>query len=490
MDNSPESNHRELLVKIARRAMLERGLAADFPAQVIREVSAVKEPLPDTTPPVRGLQGLPWCSIDNDSSEDLDQLTAAEAQKDGSVKIFVAIADVDAIVNKHTAMDGFAGVNTLSVYTPAVIFPMLPEKLSTDLTSLKFDSERAAVIMEMTVDTTGEIIAGDVYRAVVKNKAKLAYNRTAAWLDSGAPAPHEVSSVKGLEENLRLQAQTAKLMKGLRQKNGSLSLDTFETTPVFEGNEVRAIVAEVQNTAKDIIQDFMIGANGTSARFLEKKKFPSIRRVVHKPKNWGRIIELAGARGYSLPADPDAVSLENFLKEQKSKDPEHFQDLSLSVIKLLGPGEYCMQAPGAASDGHFSLAVKDYTHSTAPNRRYSDLLTQRLLKAAMTGEAVPYKNEELAAFAARCTQKEDDAKKVERQLDKSVAALLLAPMAGMEFDSIVTGASDKGTWVRITAPHAEGRLISGTTGFKVGDHARVKLVRTDVEKGFIDFERI
>jgi exoribonuclease-2 len=470
--------------------MLDRGLAVDFPAQVIKEVSAIKEPQPAANPPVRDLLSLPWCSIDNDSSEDLDQLTAAEAQKDGSIKIFVAIADVDSIVNKHTAMDGFAGVNTLSVYTPAVIFPMLPEKLSTDLTSLKLERERAAVIKEMTVDTTGNIISGDVYRAVVKNKAKLAYNRTAVWLDSGAPAPYEVSAVKGLEQNLRLQAQTAKLMKELRHKNGSLSLDTFETTPVFEGNEVKTIVSEVQNTAKDIIQDFMIGANGTSARFLESKKFPSIRRVVHKPKNWGRIVELAGARGHLLPADPDAVSLEAFLKEQKAKDPEHFQDLSLSVIKLLGPGEYCMQAPGTTSDGHFSLAVKDYTHSTAPNRRYSDLLTQRLLKAAMTGEEVPYTNEELTEFAARCTQKEDDAKKVERQLDKSVAALLLAPMEGREFDSIVTGASDKGTWVRIMEPHAEGRLLSGTAGLKVGDRARVKLVRTDVERGYIDFEKI
>jgi len=279
-------------------------------------------------------------------------------------------------------------------------------------------------------------------------------------------------------------------MKWLRRKNGSLSLDTFEINPVFEGDEVKAIEAETHNMAKDIIEDFMIGANGVAARFLVSKNFPSIRRVVRTPKNWGRIVELAHARGFLLPINPDAVPLETFLTEQKQKDPEHFQDLSLSVIKLLGPGEYVMDLPGESAEGHFSLAVKDYTHSTAPNRRYSDLLTQRLLKAAIAGAAVPYKTDELAAYALRCTQKEDDAKKVERQLDKSVAALLLSSMIGMEFDSIVTGASDKGTWVRIMTPHAEGRLMSGEAGLKVGDGARVKLIRTDVENGYIDFAKV
>jgi exoribonuclease-2 len=490
LNGTQQGGHRQQLAAIARRAMLSRGLAADFPAQVMKETADIKETPPAVSARFRDMGELPWCSIDNDTSEDLDQLTAARAQKDGSVKVFVAIADVDATVSKNTAIDGFAAVNTLSVYTPAIIFPMLPEKLSTDLTSLKFGRERAAVIMEMTVAQTGEVTGGDVYQALVKNKAKLAYNSTAAWLENSAPAPKEVTSVNGLEENIRLQAQTAKKMKWLRRKNGSLSLDTFEINPVFEGDEVKAIEAETHNMAKDIIEDFMIGANGVAARFLVSKNFPSIRRVVRTPKNWGRIVELAHARGFLLPINPDAVPLETFLTEQKQKDPEHFQDLSLSVIKLLGPGEYVMDLPGESAEGHFSLAVKDYTHSTAPNRRYSDLLTQRLLKAAIAGAAVPYKTDELAAYALRCTQKEDDAKKVERQLDKSVAALLLSSMIGMEFDSIVTGASDKGTWVRIMTPHAEGRLMSGEAGLKVGDGARVKLIRTDVENGYIDFAKV
>lgn len=490
MDNSPAINHRQLLIKIARRAMIDRGLAADFPAQVMEEISHINEARLVPDPSVVDLKYLPWCSIDNDSSEDLDQLTAAEAQKNGTVKVFVAIADVDIIAPKNTPLDGFAAVNTLSVYTPAVIFPMLPEKLSTDVTSLKFGRERYAMIMEMTVAPGGEVVSGNVYRAAVVNRAKLAYNATAAWLDGKAAVPENVAAVPGLAENIRLQASTARSMKALRHTHGALSLDTFETSPVFHGDEISRIAAEEPNTAKDIIQDFMIGANGVSARFLVSKNFPSIRRVVHTPKDWGRIVELARGRGYSLPDNPDAKPLEDFLTEQKKKDPDSFQDLSLSVIKLLGPGEYCMEVPGAPSDGHFSLAVKDYTHSTAPNRRYSDLLTQRLLKAAVSGGKVPYGTQELQAFAARCTLKENDAKKVERQLDKSAAALLLSTMAGSEFDAVVTGASDKGTWVRITSPHAEGRLMSGTQGLKVGDRTRVRLTRTDVENGFIDFEKV
>ena len=470
--------------------MLERGLAVDFPEQVMAEINHINEVRPVTDTSVIDLKYLPWCSIDNDSSEDLDQITAAEAQKDGSVKVFVAIEDVDTIASKNTPLDGFAAVNTLSVYTPAVIFPMLPEKLSTDLTSLKLGRERYAMVMEMTIAPSGETTSGNVYRALVINKAKLAYNSTALWLDGKAPVPQNTASVAGLAENIRLQAETAKKMKALRHLNGALSLDTFEANPIFHGDEISEIEAEKQNTAKDIIEDFMIGANGVTARFLEEKNFPSIRRVVHTPKNWGRIVELAHAKGFLLPDNPDAKPLEDFLTQQKKYDPEHFQNLSLSVIKLLGPGEYCMEIPGEKTDGHFSLAVKDYTHSTAPNRRYCDLLTQRLLKAAISGAPVPYKTEELQSFAAHCTQKENDVKKVERQLDKSAAALLLSAMIGSEFDAIVTGASDKGTWVRINNPHTEGRLMSGAQGLKVGDRAKVKLVRTDVENGFIDFAKI
>ncbi len=409
---------------------------------------------------------------------------------DGATKILVAIADVDAVVKKRSALDDHARQNTTSVYTVAETFPMLPEKLSTDLTSLSYESDRLAIVIEMVIAGDGSLQSSDLYGAMVRNHAKLAYNSVAGWLESNGPMPKGIGAVSGLDENLRLQDHMAQKLKTFRHLNGALDLETIEARPVFDGDELKDLEAETRNRAKDIIEDFMIAANGVTARYLASKKFPSLRRVVRIPKRWDRIVELATERGSTLPKEPDSKALEQFLVSAKAADPLRFPDLSLSVIKLLGAGEYVVELPGGSVPGHFGLAVKDYAHSTAPNRRYPDLITQRLLKAAVAGRSLPYENDELEALAKHCTEEEDAAKKVERQVTKSAAAMLLESRIGEQFDAIVTGASDKGTWVRILHPPIEGRLESGFEGMDVGRGLRVQLVRTDVEQGYIDFKKV
>jgi exoribonuclease-2 len=397
---------------------------------------------------------------------------------------------VDALVTKRSALDDHARQNTTSVYTVAETFPMLPERLSTDLTSLNRASDRLAIVIEMVLAADGSLRSSDLYRATVRSRAKLAYRSVAAWLDGSGPMPQGIGAVAGLDENLRLQDRVAQTLKALRHRNGALDLETIEARPVFHGDEIKDLEADTRNRAKDIIEDFMIAANGVTARYLAAKKYPSLRRVVRIPKRWDRIVELAAEHGASLPKDPDAKALDRFLVAAKAADPLRFPDLSLSVIKLLGAGEYVVERPGGSAAGHFGLAVKDYAHSTAPNRRYPDLITQRLLKAAVAGRALPYQNDELAALATHCTEAEDAAKKVERQVTKSAAALLLETRLGEQFDAIITGASAKGTWVRLLHPPVEGRLESGVEGLDVGHRLRVQLVRTDVERGFIDFTRV
>ncbi len=470
--------------------MLERGLVPDFPLQAIAELDEIHGPATRTGGSTRDLRNLLWCSIDNDDSRDLDQLTVAEALPNGAAKIFVAIADVDVIVKKQSALDHHAQQNTSSVYTAAGIFPMLPEKLSTDFTSLNYGSDRLAIVVEIVLTGDGSIQSSSINGATVRNRAKLAYNSVALWLEGNGPIPQEIETVKGLAENLRLQDRLAQKLKTLRHLHGALDLETVEARPVFDGDKLKALEAEKKNRAKEIIEDFMIAANGVTARYLAAKKFPSLRRVVRTPKRWDRIMELAAERGVVLPKGPDAKALEQFLVSAKAADPLRFPDLSLSVIKLLGPGEYAVQLSGDSAFGHFGLAVKDYTHSTAPNRRYPDLITQRLLKAAMAGGSLPYENDELAALAKHCTEKEDAVKKVERQVTKSAAAMLLESRIGEQFDAIVTGASNKGTWVRLLHPPIEGRLESGFEGMDVGHGLRVQLVSTNVERGFIDFKRV
>ena len=490
MTDTDGKQHRSILQRIAHRAMLERGLVPDFPPQALSELDGIHGPATRTEGSTRDLRNLRWCSIDNNDSRDLDQLTVAEALPDGAVRILVAIADVDALVKKRSALDEHAQQNTTSVYTVAETFPMLPEKLSTDFTSLNYESDRLAIVVETVFAGDGSLQSSDLYGATVRNHAKLAYNRIAGWLEGNGPMPQGIGTVSGLDDNLRLQDHVARKLKALRHLHGALDLETLEARPVFDGDAIKDLEAEKRNRAKDLIEDFMIAANGVAARYLASKQSPSLRRVVRTPKRWGRIVELAAERGSTLPKEPDAKALDQFLVSSKAADPLRFPDLSLSVIKLLGAGEYVVQLPGGSTAGHFGLAVKDYAHSTAPNRRYPDLITQRLLKAAMAGRPLPYENDELAALAKHCTEEEDAAKKVERQVTKSAAAILLESKIGGQFDALVTGASDKGTWVRLLNPPIEGRLESGFEGMDVGHRLRVQLVRTDVERGYIDFKRV
>jgi len=489
-DNINDRQHRSILRRIARRAMLERGLLPEFSLQARAELDGIRGPAIRAEQSTRDLQNLIWCSIDNDASRDLDQLTVAEAMPGGAVKILVAIADVDALVKKQSALDDHARHNTTSVYTAAEIFPMLPEKLSTDLTSLNYEADRLAIVVEMIIAEDGSLQGSDLYSATVRNRAKLAYNSVADWLEGSGPMPQVIGMVDGLDENLRLQDRAAQKLKALRHVHGALNLETIEARPVFDGDELKDLEAERKNRAKEIIEDFMIAANGVAARYLASKMFPSLRRVVRTPKRWDRIIELASDHGFTLPQKPDSKALEQFLISAKAADPLRFPDLSLTVIKLMGAGEYVVELPGGSATGHFGLAVRDYAHSTAPNRRYPDLITQRLLKAALAGSSLPYKNDELQALAQHCTEEEDAAKKVERQVGKSAAAMLLESRIGERFAAIVTGASDKGTWVRLLHPPIEGRLVSGFGGMDVGHRLRVELIHTDVERGYIDFKSV
>ena len=490
MNKSPESpRQRTDLTRIARQAMVEHGLLPDFSPAALQQVAAL-----DGAPTRRGRQGardltaLPWCSIDNDDSRDLDQLTVAEEMEGGRTRVMVAIADVDALVGEGSPVDDHARHNTTSVYTGPCIFPMLPERLSTDLTSLNPDQPRQALVVEMVV-RAGSVERSTVSVARVLNHAQLAYDPVAAWLEGEGPLPEPAAAVAGLEANLRLQDRVAQELRRERHENGALDLETIEARPVFDGEAIRDLHEERPNRAKELIEDFMIAANGATARFLGDRGIASLRRVVRAPERWQRIVAVAAEHGARLPPEPDGRALQQFLVRRREADPQRFPDLSLVIVKLMGPGEYVAEVPGREAPGHFGLAVHDYTHSTAPNRRFPDLITQRLLKAALAGARPPYPVDELAALAIHCTQQEDAANKVERQVKKSSAALLLGGRLGERFEAVVTGASPKGTWVRVFHPPVEGKLVRGGAGLEVGQMARVKLVRTDVERGFIDFVR-
>jgi len=457
--------------------MIERGLAPDFTPAALAELAAIHGPAPGTAS-ARDLRNMLWCSIDNDDSRDLDQLSVAEAMPDGNVKLLVAVADVSALLRQGSALDTHARTNTTSVYTAGQIFPMLPEKLSTDLTSLGFNADRAAIVIEMTFDRDGVLGTSGIYPAVVRNHAKLAYNSVAAWLEGHGPMPRPLGAVPGLDENLRMQYRVTETLRARRHKRGALSLQTIQPRPVFFGDNLHDLQAEESNVAKSLIEELMVASNGVTARFLAGKKFPSIRRVVRTPQKWDRIVEVAQERGTSLPSEPDGRALEQFLVASRDKDPASFPELSLTVIKLMGRGEYVVEFPGGDAPGHFA---------TAPNRRFPDLLIQRLLKAALAGSPPPYGNDDLTGLARHCTDQEDAAKKVERQVVKSAGAILLAPRIGETFDAMVTGASAEVNWVRILTPPVEGRLGGGGAGLKVGERLRVKLVHTDVERGHIDF---
>jgi exoribonuclease II len=484
-----EQNGRDELRAIAHKAMTDRGLEPDFPADVIQQLNGIPSAARDPDPAIRDLRALLWCSIDNDSSRDLDQLTVAERLTAGRVKILVAVADVDAIVKPVSPIDRHARTNTTSVYTAAEIFPMLPERLSTDLTSLGEGQDRLAIVIETGVDADGSIQEQQVYRALVNNHAKLAYRTVAAWLDGKDKMPEKLAKTQGLDEQLRMQDQIAQALRSVRYVHGALNLETIEPELVLTDGQVVDMRLERKNRAQELIEDLMIAANGVAARFLEKRGSPALRRVVRTPERWDRIQKLAEECADRLPAAPDSKALAAFLARRRQLDPLRFPDLSLTIVKLLGAGEYVVQLPGQESAGHFALAVQEYSHSTAPNRRFPDLITQRLLKAALAGGKPPYDPVELTSLATHCTEQENAAKKVERQVRKSAAAQFLAGRIGETFDALVTGASEKGTWVRLLTPPVEGKLMSGHEGVDVGDQIKVQLIGLSIERGFIDFAR-
>ena len=484
-----DRSDRARLRAIAFAAMRERGLDPDFPPAALAEVRALDGPPDADGEPTRDLRSLLWCSIDNDDSRDLDQLTVAAPSRDGAVTIKVAIADVDAAVPKNSPVDRHAALNTTSVYTPAVIFPMLPERLSTDLTSLKDREDRLSVVVEFVVSRSGELSDSTMYRARVHNHAKLTYNAVGAWLAGEGPLPPAAAATPGLDALLRMQDDVAQALRRVRYERGALDFETLDLHTEFDGDALRELKAETPNRARLLIENLMIAANGVTAGFLDRQGYPLLRRVVRSPERWDRIRALAEMEGDALPEVADSKALAEFLARRKAAAPDTFPDLSRTVIKLLGSGEYVVDPPGEEPPGHFGLAVRDYTHSTAPNRRFPDLITQRLVKAALAGQAAPYTIDELERLASHCTIQEDAANKVERQVRKAAAALLVQSRIGDVFDAFVTGSSSKGTWARVGTPPIEGKIVRGDRDLDVGDPVRVRLVDVDVERGYIDFER-
>jgi VacB/RNase II family 3'-5' exoribonuclease len=477
------------LAAMAEQIMLEHGFDPQFPASAQQQLSTIKQPaLAGPSKDVRDLRDLLWSSIDNDTSRDLDQIEFVEPISEaGAVKVMVGIADVDVFVPKSSPIDEHAARETTTVYTGVCNFPMLPEELSTGASSLLEREDRLAVVIEFVTTADGNVSSGTVYRAIVKNKAQLTYGAVDAWLRGTSKAPPKVEASSELQEQLRSQDRVAQALRKQRLLQGALNIDTHEVHPVLLNQQVVDIQKQEKNRATDLIEDLMIAANGVVARRLENVS--SLRRIVKTPARWDRIVQLAAASGESLPAQPNSKALNDFLLKRKSADPDHFQDLSLAVIKLIGPGEYVLERPGDPEQGHFGLAVQDYTHSTAPNRRFADIVTQRLLKAQMTGSPAPYSDAELSTIAQNCTLKEDAARKVEREMSKRLAAVLMSQRIGETFPAIVTGVTPRGTFVRVLNPHVEGLLAQGYQGVDVGDKMRVKLTRTDVQHGYIDFVR-
>ena len=478
------------LQAVAKQVMGQHGFQPDFAPAVQQQLTEMRAhpPALAASATVRDLRNLLWSSIDNDTSRDLDQIEVAERLSNGNVKVLIGIADVDGFVPKLTAIDQHAARETTTVYAGIRIFPMLPEELSTGKTSLLESQDRLSVVIEFVVDGEGHVTSSNVYRALVRNHAQLQYNSVGAWLEGTAAAPPKIAASADLQAQLQLQSEVAQKLKSRRFENGALNLQTDELHPLVLNGQVVDVVKQQRNHATELIEDFMIAANGVVARMLEKVS--SLRRIVKQPERWDRIVQLAAAHGEKLPPEPDSKALNDLLIKRRAADPDHFADLSLTVIKLIGPGEYVLERPGDPATGHFGLAVQDYTHSTAPNRRFPDLVTQRLVKAMLAGRANPYSDNELSAIAANCTEKGDAERKVEREMSKRLAAVAMQSRIGATFDAIVTGAAAKGTFVRIFQPRVEGLLAQGQLGLDVGDKLRVKLIRVDVQRGFIDFARV
>lgn len=469
--------------------MIDRDFIPDFSRSVKNEVSRLRKDPPLDKSSVN-LRKLPWVSIDNDDTRDIDQVSHASADRNGAIRLWVGIADVDWLVNLDSAIDRHAAHNTTTVYTPAHNFLMLPAELCMDRTSLVEGDDRMGIVMEMVVEQDGSLSWESVYPAQIRNHSKLAYDSVSSWLDGEIDSLDGVTDRAEIVESLRLQDEAANRLYLHRHALGALDLETIEPHAIIQSDEVVDLVEQVRNRGRLIIENLMIAANGITTRFLEQKGFPTFRRVVRKPKRWSRIMSIAEDRGWKLPPEPESKALDEFLLAERDRDPVGFPDLSLSIVKLIGSGEYAVEIPGGEEIGHFGLAVQDYSHSTAPNRRFPDLVTHRLVKSAMSGDPPLYSTDRLRQLAGRCTEMEDEAKKVERRVRKSASALLLRRRIGKQFDGIVTGASDKGTWVRIFHPPAEGKLVRGEEGLDVGDRVRVKLIRADVDRGYIDFARV
>jgi exoribonuclease-2 len=480
------------LTALARRALIEEDLATDFPPPVAEAAASLDERrvISGAASAVKDLRSLVWSSIDNETSRDLDQVEYAEKLPDGDIRLLVGIADVDEFVPKDSPVDAFAARNTLSIYAGSHVFPMLPERLSNDLTSLLAGFDRLAVVTEIIINQNGSVETIDIFRALLRNYAKLTYEETGAWLEGKGAMPAAAAKLAGMEAQLRLQYEAALRLREFRKRKGALEFETVEAKPVIENDRIVDLKIEQRNAARDIIESFMVTANVGMAEFLEQRGVISLRRVVRTPERWSRIVEIAEAFGEALPDAPDSFALAGFLARRKAADAVHYPDLSLSIIKLLGASEYVVQAAGEQADGHFGLAVSDYTHSTAPNRRYADLIVQRLVKATLAGKASPYDFAELSLIADHCNERESAARKVERRIRKTIAAAVMATRTGETFAAIVTGATAKGTFARILNPPVDGRIVKGEAGLQVGEKIHVRLLKTEPERGFIDFARV
>jgi len=478
------------LQAVAKQVMQRNGFDPEFPAAAQQQLAQLRAnpPLVTASGAVRDLRDRLWSSIDNDTSRDLDQIEVAERLPSGGTKVLIGIADVDAYVSKNSPIDQYAAKETTTVYTGVRNFSMLPEELSTGLTSLLEGADKLSMITEYVVSSDGHVTSSDIYRALVRNKAQLTYNAVGAWLENRGEAPPKVAASPELQAQLKLQDQAAQALRTQRYLQGALDIDTEEVRPVVLNEQVVDVVRQERNHATDLIEDFMVAANGVVARKLEAVS--SLRRIVKTPERWDRIVQLAGTLGGHLPAQPDSKALNDFLQARKASDPDHFADLSLAVIKLMGPGEYILERPGDTETGHFGLAVQDYTHSTAPNRRFADLVTQRILKALIANQPPAYNDDELSTIAANCTAKGNASRKVEREMTKRMSAIAMSNRIGQVFDAIVTGVNVHGSFVRVLNPRVDGMLTSGQQGVDVGDKLRVKLVRTDVNQGYIDFARV
>ena len=479
------------LVRDAHELMRERGLEPVIPDPAEREVRSLPA-LPDTHgQQISDLRHLLWSSIDNPESRDLDQVEYAERLDDGDIRLLIGISNVAARVARDSAIDRHARTNTVTVYTGVAVFPMLPERLSTDLTSLNQAEDRLAVVIELHISPSGNVLRSNVFRAWLHNHSKLDYETVGAWLERDGGRVGELSRDTALEQQVRWQAEAAQRMEQRRSRAGALNFESVEARPVVRDGRVVDIALVQANRARELIENLMVAANIAMAAFLVEHNVPAIRRVVRTPKRWDRIVEIAAGLGDRLPAQPDSRALSEFLARRQQADPAGYLELSLTVMKLLGSGEYALDRPGDQdSEGHFGLAVAEYTHSTAPNRRYPDLIIQRLARAVLAGEPVPYSEQELDAIARHCTMQEDAARKVERTMRKKAAAVLLSDRIGQQFPAIVTGASDKGTYVRLLRPPVEGRVVRGMEGLDVGERTRVRLLSVNVARGHIDFARV